>query len=178
MLPVSLLLCPGAHAGDLALYQRAAQLIDTSFLRRSSLDHGRMLEDAAQSLEEQVDWLLTHRDPDGIVLESGSHDWRARVMWHTGDDLPRALEQLEDAVRGAGHPLPDIDLRVAILEGTVRSLDRHSVVLAADGLERFDERLSGTLSGVGTTISYDEDGLFIRELVSGGPAEQIGRAHV
>lgn len=174
MLLVSLLLCPGATAGDLELYRRSVQLVDSTFLRRASLDHGRMLADAAQSLEEDVDWLLTRRDSDGIVLESGDGTWRSRVSWHAGDDLPRALTDLEDAVRAAGRPLPETEVRVLILEGMVRSLDRHSVVLTADGLERFDERLSGTLSGVGATVSYDEDGLYIRELVPDGPAERAG----
>ncbi|MES2640468.1 MAG: S41 family peptidase [Myxococcota bacterium] len=174
MLPLLALFAPVASAGDLALYDRALQLIDDHYLRPETLSPDQMLAGAADHLESRVEWLLTDTSRGVVSLRDGHGEWQATVSLD-GGELGPALARLEDAVRSAGLPLdPEIDLRVEILRGAVKSLDRHSVVLHADGLERFDERLSGTLSGVGATISLGEDGLFVRDLVAGGPAARGG----
>ncbi len=178
MLPLlvltSMSLVPSARAGDEALYDRALQLVDAHYLRPETLTASAMLAGAAEQLEMRVEWLLADTAGDSVTLRDGQGNWRATVRLEDGELAP-ALAQLEDTVRAAGLPLdPELDLRVEILRGAVKSLDRHSVVLHADGLERFDERLSGTLSGVGATISLGEDGLFVRELVAGGPAAKGG----
>ncbi|MDP2311214.1 MAG: S41 family peptidase [Pseudomonadota bacterium] len=167
-------LVPSALAGDQALYDRALQLIDAHYLRPETLTPDQMLAGAADHLETRIEWLLTDTSGGVVSLRDGHGDWKATVTLDRGQ-LGPALAKLEDAVRSAERPIdPEIDLRVEILRGAVKSLDRHSVVLHAAGLERFDERLSGTLSGVGATISVDDDGLFVRDLVEGGPAARGG----
>ncbi|MDP2312134.1 MAG: S41 family peptidase [Pseudomonadota bacterium] len=174
MLPLLALFAPPALAGDQALYDRALQLIDDHYLRPETLSGAQMLAGAADQLETRVEWLLTDSAGGVVTLRDGQGDWTATIELGGGALAP-ALARLEDAVRDSGLPLdPELDLRVEILRGAVKSLDRHSVVLHADGLERFDERLSGTLSGVGATITLGDDGLYVRDLVAGGPAERGG----
>jgi carboxyl-terminal processing protease len=174
MLSLLALFVPGALAGDQALYERAVQLVEDHYLHAETLSRDAMLAGAADQLETRIEWLLVDSAGSGVSLKDGSGKWQATVRLE-GDGLAAAFSRLEDAVRGAGLPLDDdLDLRVEILRGAARSLDRHSVILFADSLERFDERLSGTLSGVGATISLGDGELFVRELVWGGPAARGG----
>ncbi|MFN7144717.1 MAG: S41 family peptidase, partial [Myxococcota bacterium] len=175
MLPLLALLVAPATAGDQALYERALQLVDHHYLRAEGLSRETMLAEAGDQLEAKVEWLLADTAPGVVTLRDGGGAWQETVRLAGPTDLPAALARLEDAVRAAGRPIdPEVDLRVEILRGVAKTLDRHSVVLHADGLERFDEKLSGTLSGVGATISFDDDGLFVRDLVAEGPAARAG----
>ncbi len=177
MLSLLALLVAPATAGDQALYERALQLIDAHYLRPESLSPPAMLAEAGEQLESKVEWLLVDASPGTVTLRDGDGRWTSTVTLADPADLPAALARLEDAVRAAGRPLdPELDLRVELLRGVTKTLDRHSVVLHADGLSRFDERLSGTLTGVGATISVDDDGLFVRALVPDGPAARAGLA--
>jgi len=175
MLPLLALLVAPATAGELALYERALQLVDTHYLDPEQLSRPDMLAEAGEQLEGKLEWLLVDAEPGVVALRDGDGGWSATVRLADAADLPAALSRLEDAVRAAGRPIDaGVDLRVEILRGITRTLDRHSVVLHAEGLERFDERLSGTLSGVGATISVDDAGLFVREVVAEGPAGRAG----
>lgn len=169
------LLVPVALAGDHPLYARALGLIDDHYLDPSRVDRVAMFVEAGRQLESRVEWLMVDEDGGTLKLRDGAGSWHAEVSLRSDDELPYALARLEDAVVQAGMPLgPEVDVRVEILRGAVKTLDRHSTILFADGLERFDERLSGTLSGVGATISLDDRGIYVRELVRGGPAERAG----
>ncbi len=175
MLPLLALLVPLASAGDQALYEHAVELLGDHYLRAEILSAPTLFGEAGKRLEAQIEWLLVKSSPGLLQLRAGQGDWKAEVRLVNDGDLPAALARLEDAVRGAGFPISaDIDVRVEILRGVARALDRHSVVLHGDGLERFDERLSGTLTGIGATISVDDDGLYIRDLVPDGPAAKGG----
>ncbi len=166
-----LILVTLALAGDLPTYQNALGRIDERWLWPEKIDHVAMLTAAGRSLEDRLDWLLVDATPTGLHLHSGR--WQADVA--LGGDLPVALAHLEDAVRAAGLPIDaDLDLRVEILRGVVSTLDRHTTLLHAAGLERFDERLSGTLSGVGVTIGLVDARLTVKELFADGPAARAG----
>jgi carboxyl-terminal processing protease len=175
MLSALALLLPPAVAGDQALYGRAMDLIEERYLRPDAVSQAEMLVAAAEQLESKVEWLFADPTDDGVRLRDGPGDWTASFRLDAPTDLPATLARMEDAVRAAGRPIDaDVDVRVEILRGVTRTLDRHSVVLHAEGLERFDERLTGTLTGVGATISTDDDGLFVREIVPDGPAARAG----
>lgn len=167
-----LLLLSTALAGDLALYQSAQSLLRAHYLWEDRLLWGEMFEEAGQQLESRVEWLLVEPFPDHLSLRDGRGQWSTEIPLVNPEGFPMALSQLEDAVRGAGLPIdPALDLRVEILKGVLKPLDRHSAVLSGDNLERFDERLLGTLSGVGATIGPDQTGhLVIKALYPNGPA--------
>ena len=95
-------------------------------------------------------------------------------------ELPDALARLEDAIAaraalGGNAPLPDdLDLPVELLRGVSRALDRHSVVLAGDRLDAFNERLRGRLVGIGCRIVRQDAGLVVRDIFPDGPADLAG----
>ena len=128
----------------------------------------------------RVEWLLVDPAPDHLHLHDGTGIWSADIELKDSTQFAQALSNLEDAVmQGAaaiGRPLdPELKLPVEILKGVVKPLDRHTVVLAGDGLERFDERLTGKLSGIGASIGPDTSGtLVVKSLFEGSPAEKGG----
>jgi len=160
-----------AFAGDLGLYTAACRLVDEHYLWPERVDHEAMFLAAAERLEDRVEPVLVTTAAGQARIEVGSRRWV--VNWR--EDLPTALSELEDAVRASGVELDeDFDLRAELLKGALSKLDRHTVVLVGEGLERFDERLSGTLSGIGVTLGLDGGELTVMEVYPNSPAERAG----
>lgn len=184
LLLVSLLLRPSL-AAERALYQQAVDRVQRDYLRPEQLDAGRALRLAAEAAAQAVPWLLV----ESTRLESGRERVRlvhgadgpfATVELLAGDGgwegLPNALGQIEDAVvaRAGREGLPGVDLPVELLRGAVRSLDRHTAVLAGDRLEAFNERLQGRLVGIGCRIGRQEGVPVITGVFAEGPARRAG----
>lgn len=169
-----------AHAGSIEVYDRAVSLVRHRYLDIAELDAQAAFAAAAEAAEEEVPWLLVDADGGVATLRHGEHGTLAVVpLVPPGvadapvgiDALPGALERLEDEIESAPWAVPEgADLPVALLRGLSRSLDRHSVVLARDRLERFDERIKGKLSGIGARMSRVGDHLVIQDVFAGGPA--------
>ncbi len=186
-LPVLPLLLGLAHAGSIEVYDRAVSLVRHRYLDVADLDAQTAFAEAAEAAEEEVPWLLVDAAGGVATLRHGEHGTVAVIPLLlpappdgappvTGlDALPGALERLEDAIAASPWGVPDdADLPVALLRGLTRALDRHSVVLARDKLERFDERIKGKLSGIGARMSRMGDKLVIEEVFPGGPAAHAG----
>ncbi len=166
-----LLLAAAALAADLGVYRGALRLVDERYLWPERIVPDAMFRAAADRLESEVEWLQSTEEGRLVKLRGGR--WTTTVR--LGDDLAAALAELEDAVRAAGLPLDDqLDLRAEILRGALSTLDRHSVVLSGDSLERFDERLSGTLTGIGVTLRDIDGHLTVIETFEHGPAALAG----
>ena len=166
-----LLACALALAADADVYRAAMRHVDDRYLWPERIDHGAMFLAAADRIESRIDWLTVQESGTTAVLASGR--WRQTVRFD--GDLPVALSGLEDAVRRAGVPLPrSLDLRAELITGALSTLDRHSIALAGDNLDRFDERLSGTLTGIGVTLRSVDARLTIIEVFPGSPAEAAG----
>ncbi len=169
------LLLPAALAGDVSLYARTLAYVDGFYLHPEAVNRERMFEDAGRQAERSIEWLLVDIDGRLLTLRDGQGTWEAEVRLERPGALPEALGRLEDALRSAPHPLPpDMDVRVELLRGVARSLDRHSVVLADANLERFDERLSGTMTGVGISCGVQDGSLVVTDVLAGSPAERGG----
>jgi C-terminal peptidase prc len=164
-----------ALAGDLPLYSRALAYVDGFYLHPEKVSREEMFEDAGRQAERAIDWLLVDVEGPTLRLRDGAGTWQSEVRLDRPQALPDALSRLEDALRAGPHPLPDgVDLRVELLRGMARSLDRHSVILADSALARFDERLSGTMSGVGLSCGVDAGVLVVTEVYASSPAERGG----
>lgn len=173
-----LLLLPLALAGETALYQSAYKIIEVNYLRPALVDPQRMFLSVGEHLEDRIEWLLVDSGSDmsgaaSLTLTDGAGKWTQTIVLR--GDLPAALSQIEDAVRAAGLPLdPEFNLPVEILRGMVKPLDKHSVVLSGDSLERFDQRLSGKLSGIGATITVRDNKVVVKALNPDSPALRGG----
>lgn len=174
MLPLLLLVTP-ALAGDVALYARALAYVDGFYLHPEAVNRERMFEDAGRQAERSIEWLLVDVNGPVLTLRDGRGTWEDEVRLDRDASLPTALGALEDALRAAPLPLPaGMDLRVELLRGVARSLDRHSVILADSNLARFDERLSGTMTGVGVSCGVRDGALVVTDVLAGSPAERGG----
>lgn len=164
-----------ALAGDLPLYSRALAYVDGFYLHPESVSREQMFEDAGRQAERAIDWLLVDVEGPTLRLRDGAGTWQAEVRLDRPQALPDALARLEDALRAGPHPLPEgLDLRVELLRGMAHSLDRHSVMLADSMLARFDERLSGTMTGVGLSCGVNAGTLVVNEVYPDSPAERGG----
>ena len=185
------LLCLGAArpavAAERVVYEDALRRIDRHFLFIDTFEPAAALSEAAEAAEAAVPWLMAETDPDGSVrLVHGERGTVGRLAPIGDDDaaLADALVSLEDQVHAASKLLDDhgepyalpegIDLPVELLRGVSRALDRHSVVLSGDRLDRFDERISGKLQGIGARISRSGDALVIEQVFLDGPADRGG----
>lgn len=164
-----------AQAGDVALYARAMAYVDGFYLHPEAVNRERMFEDAGRQAERSIEWLLVDINGPVLTLHDGQGAWHSEVRLERPSSLATSLGALEDALRAAPHAIPpEIDLRVEILRGMVRSLDRHSVILADSNLARFDERLSGTMTGVGVSCGVRDGALVVTDVLPGSPAERGG----
>ncbi|MCK6506197.1 S41 family peptidase [Myxococcota bacterium] len=174
-------------AADLASYQATVDRVEESYLYLDRLDAALAFERAAEAAEEAVPWLLVEVDSDPAqvraLLAHGDTGAFATVDFAPADGLgglPAALARLEDAIvaraaSGGSAALPaDLDLPVELLRGASRALDRHSVVLAGDRLDAFNERLRGRLVGIGCRIVRQDAGLVVRDIFPDGPADLAG----
>lgn len=189
---VALFLCGGvaatteATAGEQVVYQDAIRRIDRHYLYIDEFDTWTAVVEAAESAEAAIPWLMVDSDPQGIRLSHGELGELGRLeRVEIGiDGLPDVLNRLEDQLRAASeqtdpdgnpHGLPDsVDLPVELLRGVARALDRHSVILSGDRLDRFDERISGKLQGIGARVARSADNLVIEQVFLDGPAERGG----
>lgn len=171
-----LLLLP-AFAADAAPYQRAVSLIEELYLWPEQVDRLGMFVDAGEQLERRIEWLLVEPRGWELVLSDGTGDWQAQVRLDATTDVPAALARLEETVRTAPRPIdPAVDPRVEILRGMVQRLDRHTTVLHGSSLQRFDERLSGTLTGIGVTLQVADGQLRVGSVQPDSPAARAGIA--
>jgi len=169
---LALLFAPLARAGVTEqAYARGVGLIQRLYLHPDDVDGPKLLQSSARALADHIDWLMVEPAGDAVHLRHGDGTPIGSVSVANLDTLPDALRALEQVVRDAGYPIdPELDLRLAIVEGLTDALDRHSRVLEGDGLERFDVRLKGTLVGIGATLELLQGHLTVGELVPDGPA--------
>jgi C-terminal peptidase prc len=166
---------PAAYAGILPeAYGEAVRLIQTLYLYPQQLDAGLLLTSGARGLAEQVHWLIVETEGDTVYLRHGDGSSIGSLSVASMETLPEALAAMEDLVVASGYDLQGVDVRLAILQGMTDGLDRYSAVLEGDRLDRFDQRLKGTLVGIGLNLRLQADGLVITELHPRGPAERAG----
>jgi len=156
-------------------YERAVDLVGGLYLYPDKADAPAMLREAAEALSDNLHWLLVDSQGNAVNLRHGDGRLIGSVSVANLETLPAALLSLEQLVLNAGVEIDDdVDVRLILLKGMTRALDRYSRVLSGDGLDRFDVRLKGTLVGVGLTIRIRDDELWITRVTAGGPADLGG----
>ena len=172
---LGLVLSQGSAAGlsDRA-YERTVDLVSRLYLYPDQVDAPGLLHAAANGLADEVDWLVIEEDGDSVWLRHGDGSAIGSVSVANMETLPEALQSLEALVVESGYELGDVDVRAEILKGMTSALDRYSRLLTGERLERFDERLNGTLVGVGATLRQDGAYLVVDEVSADGPAQRGG----
>ncbi len=175
-----------AWSAERVLYEDAVRRIDRHFLYIDTFDPWQAVVEASEAAEAAVPWLMVDTDSEGIRLIHGEHGVVGRVAPIAPEltAVPDALSSLEDQIVAASRLLDHdgepygiseaTDLPVELLRGVSRALDRHSVVLSGDRLDRFDERISGKLQGIGARISRSGEALVIEQVFLDGPADRGG----
>lgn len=164
-----------AHSGvEAGAYQETVRLIGSLYLRPEEVDSSVLLRAAARGLADELHWLLVEAEGNTVYLRHGDGTAIGSLSVANMQTLPEALASLEDLVRASGYDLGDTDLRLAILEGVTDGLDRYSTVLSGDRLNRFDERLKGTMVGVGVTMRLRDEQLVVTRVLPDGPASEAG----
>ncbi len=170
-----------AWADGRAMYDRAIQLIDERYLRLDDFEPSVAFVRAAEAAESTIPWLIVESDGHGVVLNDATSSVSVSVPFGTADqpgtldDLPEALQQLETAILGLkGGVETDTELAVELLKGLTNSMDRHTVVMAKQRLEKFNERIKGKLTGIGAKLRAEEGVIRTEEVFPGTPAERGG----
>jgi len=162
-----------AISGESDLRASALRLIEDRYLYPEALSSERLLDASLSHLKGQIEWLMGRVDGNVVILERGDGEEIGRFAVGGFGDLPEALGEMERLIRSSGLPVPD-DLSSEVLRGAVRALDRHSTLLIGARLESFEERLKGTMSGIGARIMVEDQVFLIRNVFAGGPAEEGG----
>ncbi|MBX2804076.1 MAG: PDZ domain-containing protein [Myxococcales bacterium] len=167
------LFCSLAMASPPEAYVTAVRLVDRLYLQRDRVDEAMLLRQAVRRAESELHWLMVAGSGASIELHHGNGTRLGRVTVADMDDLPRALGDVEALIRSGG-PLRDVDVRRTLLAGLADALDRYSRLLADDGLERFNVRLTGTQVGIGAGLTLRDHRLWVHSVHEGGPAAQAG----
>jgi len=160
-----------------SLLARAKPMVRDLYLHPEAIDSEAMLRAGVQSLEHQSPQILVlEQGQDELVLRVGD---AMRVLDVTGNDIDGAFELLETAVLWAHSLLADEDitedeLRTAALSGALRTIDRHSSVIAGDRLNDFNVRFKGTLVGIGARIGRRDGALRVVKPFEDAPAGKAG----
>ncbi len=176
-LMISLALISASAHAEPDIYSRALELIEERYLRWDEVVPSRALELAAEAAEDAIPWLIVDTWGGEIVLQHGESGEFARLATSASStaDILDGLRQLEQAIASGPEAIPaDVDIEVELLSGLMRELDRHSVIMHRGRLQRFDERIKGRLTGVGSRINSADGELVVKEIFPDSPAERGG----
>ncbi|HJN72607.1 MAG TPA: S41 family peptidase [Myxococcota bacterium] len=166
-----------AEADAPDLYSDTLSRIDSLYLRRADLVAEDLFAEAAQQLEDDVEWLMADREGTSVTLRVGDGEVLGTVTVGGWNSLERSLRELEDLTQSAARPIDeDLDLRVVLLKGATNALDRHSRLLYGEQVKAFDKRLKGTFFGIGARIArHDTDNeIYLQEVFENNPASRAG----
>jgi len=168
---------PDGDIDEESLLQKAKPMVRDLYLHPDAIDPELMLRAGLQALERQSPRILVlERGESELVVQVGDS---TRSLDIGGVDLDTAFDHFESAVLWA-HPLlgdEDItedDLRTAALSGALRTIDRHSSVIAGDRLDDFNVRFKGTLVGIGARIGRRDGALRVVKPFPDAPAGRAG----
>lgn len=164
-----------AEADAPDLYSDALSRIDSVYLRRGELVAEDLFAEAAQQLEEEIEWLMAEREGTTVTLRVGDGEVLGSVTVGGWGSLERSLRELEELTLSAGKEV-DLDLRLVLLKGATNALDRHSRLLYGERLQAFDKRLKGTFFGIGARISRNDadNSIVLEKVFENNPARRAG----
>lgn len=155
-------------------YGDMVRLIRTVYLHREAVEASELLGAAAERLEREVPWLIANREGNTVYISRGVDQPVGSVSVGGVESLDHALLALERLVVMSGYDADAEDIRLGVLRGVADGLDRHSVVLDGERLDRFQERLRGETVGIGVRLRAVDGGLRITSVLPESPAANSG----
>jgi carboxyl-terminal processing protease len=182
MLASFLFLCGlGAAAKPDPIYKRAVGLIENRYLAADDVEANDAFLAAAEELEGAIPWLIVNGDGLSVSLTDSRSGESVNVTFNAQegtDDMAQLVQSmgaLEAAVLAFGvEASEDVDIAVELTQGLMRTLDRHSVVLAKRRLAKFNERIKGKLTGIGAKLRMEDGVLWADVVFAKTPAERGG----
>jgi len=163
------------------MFQRAANYLEDRYLWIEELNIKEACISAAEESESSIPWIIVTPTETGVQIQDYRSDRVVEVELPVVDEsaglapLVDCLGELDSVITNLASPLPDdTDLRVELTQGVMRTLDRHTVVMAKSRLARFDERIKGKLTGIGAELRLEDGVLWAERVFEGSPAQRGG----
>ena len=115
---------PSAADTTPTVYRDTVKLVEELYLEPAGVSEGSLLEGAAERLGNELHWLVVESSGSEVTLSHGDGSAVGLVSVGSLETLPAALYDLEGVVKGAGHDLGKVDVRLEILRGLTDALDR------------------------------------------------------
>ena len=85
------------------------------------------------------------------------------------------VDEVMKLIDGNYTETPDMDkLSTEAINAMLKSLDPHSIYIAAKDVERANESLQGNFEGVGISFQIVSDTIVVQSVIEGGPSEKVG----
>ena len=102
---------------------------------------------------------------------------QAQPAYHPDTVTPGQLrvDEVMNLIDGNYTEAPDMNkMSEAAINAMLRSLDPHSVYIAAKDVKRANEGLEGNFEGVGISFQIVNDTVVVQSVIDGGPSEKVG----
>ena len=85
------------------------------------------------------------------------------------------VDEVMKLIDGNYTETPDMNkLSTEAINAMLKSLDPHSIYIAAKDVERANESLQGNFEGVGISFQIVSDTIVVQSVIEGGPSEKVG----
>jgi len=179
----------GYDLGKLQLLGPTLYYVEESYVEPSRVDWEAMYVAGLQAIERRVPVAKFHREPGGEVLAVEIGDFRTvydvptvgsskelqKEMRKVAGYLEEHLEpgDIPDVPEGVGEPLAEVEY--AMVNGMLRTLDPHSLLLPPPDAKEMEVENQGEFGGLGITIVDRRGvGLTIESTMPDTPADRAG----
>jgi carboxyl-terminal processing protease len=160
---------PGYDLAKLQLVEPTLYHVDESYVDPSRVNWEQMYVAALDAIERRVPVVMFSREPGGQIVAAEIGDFRTVLEVPTVDSRPELQEQLgriaaliEQHLDPADIPMRDdakgdpmAEIEYAAINGMLRTLDPHSILLPPDDARQMDVENQGEFGGLGITIEID-----------------------
>ena len=97
------------------------------------------------------------------------------IIPDTASSGQQRVDEVMRLIDGNYTETPDMDrIGEEAIKAMLKSLDPHSVYIAAKDVQRANEGLQGNFEGVGVSFQIINDTIVVQSVIDGGPSEKVG----
>ena len=141
--------------------------------------------DTEPDLNTERTWILDREDTPRPASQAKMNDvWRDRVRHElinlvlrdrSYDEAVEALRERYARQRKSLFAQDSDDVFAVFMNAFTHALDPHSTYFSPNNFEEYRIQMSRAYYGVGASLTMEDDHVLVREVLSGGPAEEDGR---